>query len=158
MQFGIKALPPLPARAAVFELPLPVRVLYGFGVIEDAAEKIDHRRPPPQPLAKAVTPAWGAYVANACIGCHGPGFSSGRIPGAPPAWPAAANLTPGAGSVMGRYADAEAFVAMLRSGKRPDGSRIAVMPFETLSQLDDTDARAIHAHLRALAPRPQGQR
>lgn len=154
----VRSLPPLPAHAAVFEIPVPVRALYGFGVITDAAEKIDHDLPPAQPVPKAVTPAYGASVANMCMGCHGAGLSGGRIPGTPPDWPAAANLTPGAGSVMGRYASAEAFVAMLRSGKRPDGSSIQVMPFESLAVLDDTDARAVYAYLQTVPARPAGQR
>ena len=35
-----------------------------------------------------------------------------------------------------RYADAEVFIRMLRTGKRADGSVIAVMPFDNLSKLD----------------------
>lgn len=154
----LKSLPSLPGGAAVVELPIPVKVLYGFGVIPDAAATIDHSLAPAQPVAAAVTVARGAYVAGMCIGCHGAGLSGGRIPGTPPAWPAAANLTPGEGSVMGRYPDAAHFVAMLRSGKRPDGTAIAVMPFESLSQLNDTDAQAVYAYLQTLPARPHGQR
>lgn len=153
-----RSLPPLPQQAAVFELPLPVRALYGFGVIQDAAEKIDQSRPRSQQVVKAVTPAYGAYVANMCIGCHGPGLSGGRVPGAPPDWPPTANLTSGEGSVMGRYPSAETFLAMLKSGQRPDGSRVREMPFSALSQLDDTDARAIYAFLQTVPARPAGQR
>ena len=35
-------------------LPLPVRALYGFGAIQDAAAKIDHTRAPQQPVAEGV--------------------------------------------------------------------------------------------------------
>ena len=64
-------------------------------MIRDAAEKIDHRKPPSQPIVAAPTPQYGAYVANMCIGCHGACVSGGKIRGAPPEWPPAANLTPG---------------------------------------------------------------
>ena len=47
---------------------------------------------------------------------------------------------------------------MLRSGKRPDDSAIKVMPFESLRELNDTDAQAIYAFLKTLAPKPAGQR
>ena len=154
----LKSLPPLSGGAAVVEIPLPVKVLYGFGAIQDAAEKIDHSLPPAQPVPVAVSVAHGAYVANMCIGCHGAGLSGGKIPGGPPDWPAAANLTPGEGSVMGRYPDATHFIAMLRSGKRPDGSAIAVMPFESLGQLDDIDAQAVYAFLKTVPAKPHGQR
>ena len=99
-----------------------------------------------RPVAAAVNAQHGAYVANMCIGCHGPGLSGGTIPGGPPDWPAAANLTPGAGS------------AMLRSGKRPDGSGIKVMPFQSLRELNDTDAHALYTFLKTVPPRNAGQR
>lgn len=155
----VQQLPPVAGRAALVQLPVPVRALYGFGAIRDAAEKIDHALAPSQPVDAGVTPAYGAYVANSCIGCHGATFSGGKIPGAPPTWPASANLTPGKGSVMTRYATPELFMAMLRSGHRPDGGAISkVMPFASLGALNDIDARALHAFLLALAPRPAGQR
>ena len=78
-------------------------LVLAFSVIKDAAEKIDHALPPPQPIAAAVTAEYGAYVANACMGCHGPSLTGGKMPGTPPDWPAAANLTPGSDSAMPRY-------------------------------------------------------
>ena len=107
------------------------------------------------PVPEAVTAQHGAYVANACIGCHGATLAGGKIPGAPPDWPAAARLSPGAGSAMPRYADAQAFAAMLRSGKRPDGSAVSkVMPFVALKELNDTDVQALYLHLKALPAAP----
>jgi hypothetical protein len=47
---------------------------------------------------------------------------------------------------------------MLRSGKRPDGSAISVMPFASLGVLDDTDARALYLHLKALPAVAAGNR
>lgn len=154
----VKSLPPVSGAAAVLELPLPVRVLYGFGAIRDAAQKIDHTLPPAKAVAEGVNPAHGSYVANMCIGCHGAGLSGGKIPGAPPDWAAASNLTPGEGSVMARYPDAATFVAMLRSGKRPDGTAISVMPFESLRALSDVDAQAVYAFLKTVPARAAGQR
>lgn len=147
----LRSLPPRQGRLdAVVELPLPARVLYGYGAIPDAAEKVDHRLPPQQPVAAAPTVEYGRYVAQMCQGCHGPALAGGRIAGGPPSWPAAARLAPGDGSVMPRYASAEAFAAMLRSGKRPDGSAIAVMPFESLAKLDERETRALWAYLTSL--------
>jgi mono/diheme cytochrome c family protein len=154
----VRSLPPQSGGAAVVELPLPARVLYGFGAIPDAAERIDHRLPPARPVAEAVTVEHGAYVANMCIGCHGEKLSGGKVPGGPPDWPAAANLTPGEGGSMGRYPSAAAFTAMLRSGKRPDGTAIQVMPFGSLSQLSEVDAQALYAYLQTVPARPAGQR
>ena len=155
----VRKLPAQKGGDAVVQFPVPVRVLYGFGAIQDAAAKIDHNLPPAQPVEAGVNVKHGAYVANICIGCHGEHLSGGKIPGGPPDWPPAANITPGEGSVMkARYKDSAAFIAMLRSGKRPDGTPIPVMPFESLAKLNDVDAQALHAYLQTVAPRPAGQR
>ncbi|HEX4984560.1 MAG TPA: c-type cytochrome [Burkholderiales bacterium] len=155
----VRSLPPVQGRGAELLLPLPVKALYAFGVVKDAAEKIDHGLPPSKPVPAAVNAEHGAYVANACIGCHGPGLSGGKIPGGPPDWPAAANLTPGRGSAMVRYDTPEKFRAMLRTGKRPDGSEVSrVMPFRSLGSMDDTDAGALYAFLKSVAPRDAGNR
>ncbi len=106
-------------------------------------------------MAEAVTAAHGAYVANSCIGCHGPKLEGGKIPGAPPNWPAAARLAPGEGSVLPRYPDAQALAAMFKSGKRPDGSAVSdVMPFESLRELNDVDVKALYLFLTS-APTPR---
>jgi mono/diheme cytochrome c family protein len=155
----LQQLPPVPGEHALIQVPVPVKVLYAFGVIKDASEKIDHTLAPARPVDAAITAEHGAYVANACIGCHGAKLSGGKIPGGPPTWPAAANLTPGKGSAMHRYPTPEIFVAMIRSGHRPDGSLIStVMPFGSLGQMTDTDLRAVHAYLKTVPPRETGQR
>jgi mono/diheme cytochrome c family protein len=151
-----RSLPPVPGGAAEFTVPLPVKALYALGVVKDASEKIDHRLPPAQPVAEGVTPEHGRYVANLCGGCHGPGLSGGKIAGGPPAWPAASNLTPGPGTVMTTYDSADKLKALFRSGKRPDGSAVAVMPFETLREINDTDVAALYAYLKTLPPKAAG--
>jgi mono/diheme cytochrome c family protein len=154
----VRQMPEVVGQPRVVELPLAVRVLYGYGAIQDAASKIDHSLPPQVAVAEGPTAEHGRYVANMCIGCHGQGLSGGKVPGGPPNWPATANLTPGEGSVMGRYSDVQAFATMLRSGKRPDGAAIAVMPFDALSKLNDTDIAALYAFLKTLPPRSAGNR
>jgi mono/diheme cytochrome c family protein len=155
----VKQLQPVAGNRAVIELPTPVKAMYAFGFIQDASEKIDHKLAPAKPVAAAVTVEHGAYMANACIGCHGATLSGGRIPGSPPAWPAAANLTPGKGSAMVRYPTPEAFLAMLRTGHRPDGKPISeVMPFASLKQINDTDARALYAYLKTVPAIEAGRR
>jgi cytochrome c553 len=155
----LQQLPPVGGPKALIDVPVPRKVLYAFGVIKDAAEKIDHTLPPTQPVPAAVTLEHGTYVAYSCIGCHGARLSGGKIPGGVPTWPAAANLTPGKGSSMTRYPTPELFMAMLRSGHRPDGTRISpVMPFGSIGLMNDTDLRALHAYLKSVPPRDAGQR
>jgi mono/diheme cytochrome c family protein len=148
----IQSLPPAKGDPAEVSLPLVPRVLYGYGLIPDAASKIDHRLPPQAPVAEGVTVEHGAYVANMCIGCHGAQLTGGRIPGGPPDWPPASNLRPGEGSAMQRYADAQALEKLFKTGKRPDGSEVKVMPFESLRAMSETDVRALHLYLQSLKP------
>lgn len=154
----VRSLPPVQGGGAIVQLPTVVRAMYGFGLVTDAAQKIDHSLPPSTPVPEGVTMEHGRYVANMCTGCHGEHLSGGRIPGAPPEWPAAANLTPGEGSSMTRYPNAEAFAQMFRSGKRPDGSVIAVMPFDSLREMSAVDIAATYAYLKTLPPRAAGGR
>jgi len=154
-----RSLPPATGTGAVVRLPLLVAGLYASGVVKDDAELIDHAVPPPAPVPEAVTPEHGAYVIPMCKGCHGEGLSGGPVPGAPPDWPPAANLTPGEGSAMVRYDSVDKFMAMLRTGKRPDGSAVSkVMPFPTLGNLNETDVGAIYVYLKSVPARPAGNR
>jgi mono/diheme cytochrome c family protein len=152
----LRHIEPASGGGPVLDLPLPMRVLYGFGMIRDAAAKIDHTRPPEQPVPDGVTTTHGAYVANMCFGCHGAKLNGGQIPGGPPDWPPAANLTPGDGSAMTRYPDADAFARLFKSGNRPDGTAVKVMPFGSLRQMNDTDVRALFLYLKTLQPMPHG--
>lgn len=56
------------------------------------------------------------------------------------------------------YDSADKLKAMFRSGKRPDGSVVTVMPFETLREINDTDVSALYAYLKQVPPRPGGGR
>jgi len=56
------------------------------------------------------------------------------------------------------YDSADKLKAMFRTGKRPGGSAIAVMPFATLREINDTDVAALYAYLKQLPPRPAGGR
>lgn len=135
------------------------RVLYLFGQIPVliTAEVVDHAaasapRAAPSP---AATADYGRYLAQGCTGCHGSRLAGGRIPGAPPDLPIAANLTPHA-SGLGGWSEAD-FMRAIREGKRPDGSDIdPFMPWKSLGQMTDTELRALHAYLQSLPPLPRG--
>jgi mono/diheme cytochrome c family protein len=155
----VRSLPAAEGETALVRLPLLARALYGAGALQDAAGRIDHRLPPSRPVPVAATVEHGAYVANMCIGCHGPKLSGGPVPGAPPHWPPAANLTAAEGGAMARYDTPEKFAAMMRGGLRPDGSAIdAAMPFPSLRNLSEVDLRAMHAYLATLPALRTGAR
>ena len=142
----VRSLPAGGGQPAEIHLPWFIQGLYGAGVVKDAAEKIDHSLPPSPPIAAALNAQYGAYVANSCKGCHGATLRGGNVPGAPPDWPAAADLRPS--GAMKTYPQAEQFVAMMRSGKRPDGSEVSrVMPFGAFAKMNDTDLNALYLFL-----------
>jgi mono/diheme cytochrome c family protein len=149
----VRQLPSQPGGIVEMRLPFIFKTVYALGVYNDAATKIDHSLPPSQPVPASVSTEHGAYVANACIGCHGAKLAGGKIPGAPPDWPPAANLTSVADGAMRNYPDAAAFAKTMRSGVRPDGSKIsAVMPFAALRSMNDVDLMAMYLHLKSLPP------
>jgi len=155
----VRSLAPVAGTGATIRMPIIVKALYGVGIIRDAAEKIDHRIAPSQPIAVAVNADYGAYVTNMCMGCHGSTLAGGTIDGAPPDWPPAANLTPGPGSVMPRYDTVQKFISMMRTAKRPDGTEVyKAMPFASLRNMNDTDLEAMYAYLKTLPPRKTGER
>jgi hypothetical protein len=69
---------------------------------------------------------------------------------------AGSSSTPGEGTAMIRYPDAQTFAGMLKTGKRPDASIVRVMPFGSLSQLNATDVQALYVYLKTLPPRAAG--
>jgi cytochrome c553 len=153
----IRSLPPVAGSPTRIELPLVVRALYGLDVIRDASEKIVHGKPPQPSIAVGANVEHGAYVARTCMGCHGETLAGGRTAETPPNDPVPANLTPGEGTVMPRYDSLDKFAAMIRSGKRPDGSTVR-MPLDMLSAFNDTDLAAVYAYLHTLPPKPTGAR
>jgi len=144
----VRRLPAVQGETGRVEMPLVVKALYAADVIPDAPQRIDHTLPPAKPVAEGPTPEHGAYVANMCKGCHGETFHGGKIPGSPPDWPPAPDLT--ASATYAAYDSVDRFRAMLKSGKRPNGETINVMPFPSLAALNDTDVEALYAYLRTL--------
>ncbi|MBL0727277.1 c-type cytochrome [Piscinibacter sp. HJYY11] len=143
----VRSLPAKDGNGAIIRLPLIVRLIHGAGVMKDSAEKIDHSLPPSQPIPVGITTEHGRYVAQACVGCHGVELKGGSIAGAPPHWPPAAQLT-GPGSVIARYATAEQFKTLLRTGARPDGTKTnEAMP--TNQHLNDVDLEAIYLYFKS---------
>lgn len=136
------------------------RALFAFGRMPNLLEArlIDQHAPHAATVAAEPTAAYGRYLAGACIGCHGDHFSGGAIPGLPPSFPKAANLTPDPATGLGKWSEAD-FVRTLRTGKRPDGTALdPFMPWRNLSRMSDTEMAALWAYLRTLPPRPRGQR
>lgn len=120
-----------------------------------AAALVDHDRPHRARFDAEPTVAYGRYLASTCRGCHGATLSGGPVPGAPPEWKPAANLTPAG---LGHYQEAD-FARVLRTGRRPDGSAVdSIMPWRYTQALDDVEVRALWDFLRSVPPRAYGNR
>jgi mono/diheme cytochrome c family protein len=119
------------------------------------AELIDHPKAHITHVEAEPTPKYGEYVAAGCKGCHGPGFSGGKIPGAPPDWKPAANITP---TGIGRYSEDD-FIRILRTGTRPDGSKVdSLMPYRLTKEMTDVELKAVFAYLKTVPPKEYGNR
>jgi len=117
------------------------------------ALRVDQHAAHTATMAPAATAEYGRYLANGCAGCHGEHFSGGRVPGTPPSFPPARNITPDPGNGIGKWSKAE-FDAALRSGKRPDGSTLnTFMPWKAFARLTDIEVDALWAYLQTVPAR-----
>lgn len=157
---AIRAAAPIDRTSPALRVGPLMRLLFVLGEVPMlvSAELTDHRAPRPPPPEIGPTAAYGAYLAKLCAGCHGAGLSGGSIPGAPPDWPAATNISPDPTTGLGAWREEEFFRAM-RQGVRRDGTPIdPVMPWRNFSRMTDVELAALWAHLRAVPARPSGTR
>jgi cytochrome c553 len=118
------------------------------------ALKVDHGAAHMNAMAPEATADYGRYLAQSCTGCHGDHFAGGHVPGTPPSFPDAQNITPDPASGIGKWSKADFYTA-LRQGRRPDGSNIdPFMPWKAFGQLTDTELDAVWAYLQTLPPVP----
>jgi mono/diheme cytochrome c family protein len=107
---------------------------------------IDHFAPrPPEPVP-GVTAEYGKYLSITCQTCHGPDLAGLEGEGA------GTNLTPG--GQLGHWTEAD-FLRVIRTGVRPDGTRIdpELAPvFAVIDDYSDDELRAIWLYLQSLPP------
>ena len=156
----IKSMPPVDTDPVEQQVGPLGRVLYVTGQLPlVAAEMIDHGdRTFTQPEA-GVTVEYGGYLATSCLGCHGEGFSGGPIPGVPPDWPEAGNLTPDPETGLGSWTE-EDFMSFFEDGTRPDGREVdpQYMPWPIGAAMTQEERQALWTFLRSLPPAPKGNR
>lgn len=126
------------------------RALVTFGVPFLPAAKIDHAATRPAMPAEGPTREYGQYLVSVggCRGCHGPDLSG--APGHGPDARPAPNITPAGG--IGRWSEAD-FVRAIRTGVRPDGTRIdPAMPWKAMSGHTEDELHAIWLYMQAVPP------
>jgi mono/diheme cytochrome c family protein len=120
------------------------------------AELIQYEIKPAAPPQPGLTSEYGEYLALSCPVCHGLTLSGGEIPGFPPEWPAAPNLTSGPGSRLPSWGE-EGFIKIIRDGKKhgraihPD-----YMPWTSYRHLSDMELQAVYTYLMSLPLKASG--
>jgi mono/diheme cytochrome c family protein len=120
------------------------KVLFSLGKLPMLASShiIDFQAPMNQKPEEAPTREFGSYLANsACMGCHGPQFAGGPIPGAPPEWPPAADIRLGQNKIWTE----ESFISAMRTGVSPRASQPIrpPMPIALTKQMNDMELKAL---------------
>ncbi len=119
------------------------------------AENIDHDAPRPVAPEPGVTIEYGEYVAISCFGCHSEDYSGGPIPGVPPDWPPASNLTPGGN--LANWTE-EDFINTLRTGTTPEGAKLnsEYMSWRNAAAMTDEELQALWLFLESLPAKETG--
>jgi mono/diheme cytochrome c family protein len=155
-----RSLPPVDNELPPHRIGPLARVLHIAGQLHPyPASLVDHQTSHRRTIEPELSEEFGQYVAYSCTGCHGTGYSGGKIPGAPPDYIPSANITPDSASGIGRWTEEE-FVLALREGVRPDGSKIdeKYMPIGMTKHMTDVELRAAYRYLRTVPAKPSGNR
>jgi len=122
------------------------------------AELIPHNAPRPTAPKPGITLEFGEYLSYSCKVCHGLTLSGGEIPGFPPEWPSAPNLTSGKGSRLPTWGEA-GFIEIIRTGQKHGRSiNPDYMPWESYRHMNDDELRAVYFYLQSLPPKDFGNR
>ncbi len=108
--------------------------------------------------------ARGAYLARAgnCAACHtdrgGAAYAGGKGIATPFGTVFASNLTPDAGTGLGRWSSAQ-FWRALHNGRAADGRLLyPAFPYPSFTEITRADSDALYAYLRAQVPVAQANR
>jgi mono/diheme cytochrome c family protein len=151
----LRSLQPVDSQVPPPKLGPVGKVLIASGKLPLSADLIaPHDRPhAASPPASEATAEFGRHIAATCTGCHGDDLGGGPIVGGDPAWPPAANLTPGPeGLGEWRFAD---FVRTMREGKRPDGTALRP-PMANVTtytrKMTQAELQALWSYIRSVPP------
>jgi mono/diheme cytochrome c family protein len=156
----IRSLPPIENQMPPSKLSVTGRIVMNIAkeITFLTAELIPHDAPRPLAPQPGITVEYGEYLSGSCKVCHGLTLSGGEIPGFPPEWPSAPNLTSGEGSRLPAWRE-EGFIQIIKTGQKhgrainPD-----YMPWESYRHMSDDELRAVYLYLQSLPPKPFGNR
>lgn len=143
----LKSVPPVDRARVPISVGPVARALLLAGKIKLSAEEIVKNPILPDKVVPGPTVAYGRYLAVACMGCHGPNFSGGKIAEGPPDWPPASNLTPHPQGALSHLSE-EDFIKTLKTARRLDGTELnPVMP-RSFGQFNDDELKALWRFLQ----------
>ncbi len=156
----IRSVPPIDNEMPPSKLSFTGRVVMNIArqITFLPAELIPHNAPRPAAPPPGVTPEYGEYLALSCKVCHGLTLSGGKIPGFPPEWPPAPNLTSGEGGQLPGWGE-EGFIEIIKTGKK-HGRFLnpTYMPWQSYRHMTDDELRAVYVYLMSLPPKAYGNR
>ena len=134
------------------------RLLFALGQLPIMiAERIKPEDHPTQFPEMNVNGEYGQYLAKiaGCMGCHNPKLSGGKIFGAPPDWPEAANLTPS--GELAKFNEA-GFMNTVRTCVNPYKRTLAKeMPCKSYENMTDDELKALWSYISKVPATPYGQ-
>jgi mono/diheme cytochrome c family protein len=156
----IRSVPPIDNETPASKLSITGRIVMNITkeITFLPAELIPHDAPRPAAPDPGVTVEYGEYLTYSCKVCHGPTLSGGEIPGFPPEWPSAPNLTSGKGSRLPSWNE-EGFIEIIRTGQKHGRSiNPDYMPWKSYRHMTDDELRAVYTYLQSLPPKDFGNR
>jgi cytochrome c5 len=156
----IRSVPPVKNEMPPSKLSITGRIVMNIAkeITFLPAELIPHDAPRPVAPEPGITPEYGEYLSHSCKVCHGLTLSGGEIPGFPPEWPSAPNLTSGEDSRLPMWGEV-GFIQIIKTGQKhgrainPD-----YMPWESYRHMTDDELRAVYIYLQSLTPKDFGNR
>jgi cytochrome c553 len=153
----LKSVPPVDRATVPLRVGPMIRALLVMDQVKLAAENIDHTSKREATVTAGINPTYGKYLATSCIGCHGDNLSGGKIVGAPPDWPAAANLTKHPTSRVATWTE-EQFIKTIRTKVRPDGTALSPIMPAAFGSMTDEELKALWTYIESLPAAATGQR
>ncbi|MBP7141310.1 MAG: cytochrome c [Opitutaceae bacterium] len=145
----LKTVPAVDRPSGTVEPGPLMKVLIAVGEMKIDAARIDHDAKRPASVVAEPTAEYGRYLSASCSGCHGLNFAGGKIPGAPPDWPLAPNLTSATGTFMSQASAAD-FMHVLRTRTRPDGHALSPVMPAAFGQMTDLELTALYNYLKSV--------
>lgn len=144
----LRSVPPVERENGPVKLGPMAKILTATGRLPTmiTAEVVDHAADFHDKPDEAPTFAFGHYlVQSGCVGCHGPELRGGPIPGGPPEWPPASDISRTTVSGWTR----ELFLEMMQKGVGSHGEPLKPpMPVALTAQLNEVELEAIWLFLK----------